>query len=173
MTQHERRGGDPGEQTPGQIEQQIERTRERLTQNMDELGERLRPANLKREAQEAIAEKAQHAAARVGGQARQTGTRVADFVSAHRLPSGAAGLGVILLVALTRERSRSAGGSLLGVAVGATVMGLALGWLLPEPEYGLAGETRNGFAGRATYAASRVKEVAMEAVRRQTSSRRG
>jgi hypothetical protein len=36
-----------GEQSPQEIEFEIERTRERMSSNIDEIGERLRPDNLK------------------------------------------------------------------------------------------------------------------------------
>jgi len=93
------------DQTPGQLEHEIERTRERMSSNIDALGEKLRPDNLRHQAKEAIAGKAQAVADRVGDQARLTGFRILDFITDHPLPVAAAGLGVMSLL-LLRKRSR-------------------------------------------------------------------
>jgi len=42
------------DQTPGQLEHEIEHTRERMSSNIDALGEKLRPDNLRHQAKEAI-----------------------------------------------------------------------------------------------------------------------
>ena len=90
MTQHERRGGDPGDQTPGQIEQQIERTRERLTQNMDELGERL--VVLVAELLEVVDHRLRRAQPIVGAvvRPREVGADIEELVldALERLPQG-------------------------------------------------------------------------------------
>ena len=53
--------GDPetGDRSPQEIEREIEATRERMSRDIDELGERLSPSNLKRQAKDAITGKAQ------------------------------------------------------------------------------------------------------------------
>ena len=53
--------GDPEARgrAPEEIQREIELTRERMSQNIDELGEKLSPQNLKRQAKEAITGKAQ------------------------------------------------------------------------------------------------------------------
>jgi hypothetical protein len=94
------------DQTPGELEHEIERTRERMSSNIDALGEKLRPDNLKHQAKEAIAEKAQAVADRVGDQARLTGFRILDFITDHPLPVAAAALGVISLLLLRRGGRR-------------------------------------------------------------------
>lgn len=94
------------ERSPQQIEFEIERTRERMSSNIDELGERLRPDNLKQQAKDAIANKAQDVVANVGDQARQTGGRMIDFITEHPLPVAAVGLGAIWLFTL-RKGGRS------------------------------------------------------------------
>jgi ElaB/YqjD/DUF883 family membrane-anchored ribosome-binding protein len=91
-----------GERSPQEIEFEIERTRERMSSNIDELGERLRPDNLKQQAKDAIANKAQDVVSNVGDQARQTGGRVMDFITEHPLPVAAVGLGAIWLFTLRR-----------------------------------------------------------------------
>jgi len=102
------RQGDAGagEQSPQEIESEIERTRERMSSNLDALGEKLSPDNLKQQAKDAITNKAQDVVANVGDQARQTGGRVIDFITEHPLPVAAVGLGAIWLFTL-RKGSRS------------------------------------------------------------------
>jgi ElaB/YqjD/DUF883 family membrane-anchored ribosome-binding protein len=94
------------DQTPQEIEHEIERTRERMSSNIDALGERLSPDNLKQQAKEAIAGKAQDVVANVGDQARQTGGRMIDFITENPLPVAAVGLGAIWLFSM-RRGSRS------------------------------------------------------------------
>lgn len=94
------------ERNPQDIEFEIERTRERMSSNIDELGERLRPDHLKQQAKDAIANKAQDVVANVGDQARQTGGRMIDFITEHPLPVAAVGLGAIWLFTL-RKGGRS------------------------------------------------------------------
>ncbi len=111
MSMEEREGLTQGDATadnrsPQEIEFEIERTRDRMSSNIDELGERLRPDNLKQQAKDAIATKAQDVVANVGDQARETGGRMIDFIAEHPLPVAAVGLGAIWLFTL-RRGSRS------------------------------------------------------------------
>ena len=94
------------ERSPQEIEFEIERTRERMSSNIDALGEKLRPDHLKQQAKDAIANKAQDMVANVGDQARQTGSRMIDFITEHPLPVAAVGLGAIWLFTL-RKGNRS------------------------------------------------------------------
>jgi hypothetical protein len=97
--------------TPQQIEHEIERTRERMSHNLDALGERLSPDSLKQRAREAIAGKAEDVLANLGDQARRTGARLLDLITEHPLPAAAVGLGVIGLFFLRRgRRGRKSGG---------------------------------------------------------------
>src|SRR5438552_19124877 len=96
--------------SPEDIEREIERTRERMSSNIDALGEKLSPAHLKQQAKDAIAEKAQNAVADVGDQARETGTRVIDFITQNPLPVAAASLGAIWLFSLRRGNQRKVSG---------------------------------------------------------------
>ena len=83
---------DPGRTTsPEQIEREIERTRERMSSNIDALGDKLSPDNLKQQAKEAIAEKAQDVVANVGDQARADRLPAHGFH--HREPSAGRGRG--------------------------------------------------------------------------------
>ena len=79
------------------IEREIEQTRARMSENIDTISEKLRPGNL-----------AQSAAAGIGEQARQTGSRLADAIRENPIPIAAIGLGVTWLVA--RQRLKSGAG---------------------------------------------------------------
>jgi len=109
MNQDDREDLTTGEQgiepSAREIEHEIERTRERMSSNIDQLGERLRPDALKQQARDAIAGKAQDVVANVGDQARQTGSRLVDFITENPLPVAAVGLGAIWLFTL-RKGSR-------------------------------------------------------------------
>jgi hypothetical protein len=85
--------GTRGEKSPEQIEREIEATRERMTRDIDELGERLSPDNLKRQAKEAITNKA-----------RSTGFRMMDFIQENTSLVAAMGLGAVWLI---QQRNRS------------------------------------------------------------------
>jgi ElaB/YqjD/DUF883 family membrane-anchored ribosome-binding protein len=119
MTQHERRdpelayepadqGFDSGiersERSPEEIEREIEQTRDRMSRNIDELGDRLRPSNLKEEAKSAIKDAAQGAVSNVGEQARRTSSRLVEVIRENPLPVIAVGAGVTWLLT---QRSKS------------------------------------------------------------------
>ena len=76
-----------------QLERDIEQTRARMSRDIDEIGERLRPGNL-----------AQSAVNSVGEQARRTGSRLADFLRDNAVPVAAIGFGVTWLAAERRSR---------------------------------------------------------------------
>lgn len=236
------------ERSPEEIQRDIERTRERMSSNIDELGDRLSPDNLKHQAKEAISDKAQDVVSSVGDQARQTGSRVVDFITQNPLPVAAVGLGAIWLFTLrnrsevsgdrmarfaytgperrqpngrsklgrrltdraehmkermgekaseagerageikdrmqeratelgsgAKRKAREAKGGLermmhenpLALAVGAAVIGVALGLLLPETdkEREMMGPARDRVADRVQDTAERVKDAAVEAGR--------
>jgi gas vesicle protein len=92
------------EQTPEQIERDIEATRERMSRDIDELGERLSPDNLKRQAKEAITGKAHQVVNNVGAGARRTGFRMMDFIQENTSLVAAMGLGAVWLI---QQRNRS------------------------------------------------------------------
>jgi ElaB/YqjD/DUF883 family membrane-anchored ribosome-binding protein len=91
------------ERSPQEIEREIERTRERMSNNIDALGDKLSPDNLKQQAKDAIAGKARDVAANVGDQARQTGSRALDFITENPLPVAAVTLGAIWLFTMRRS----------------------------------------------------------------------
>jgi len=236
------------ERSPEEIQRDIERTRERMSSNIDELGDRLSPDNLKHQAKEAISDKAQDMVSSVGDQARQTGSRVVDFITQNPLPVAAVGLGAIWLFTLrnrsevsgdrmarfaytgperrqpngrsklgrrltdraehmkermgekaseageragemkgrmqerasewgseAKQKAREARGGMermmhenpLALAVGAAVVGIALGLLLPETdkEREMMGPARDRLGDRVQDTAERVKDAAVEAGR--------
>jgi hypothetical protein len=107
MSEYQRRepmGQDlAGDQrSPDEIELEIERTRERMSSNIDALGDKLSPDHLKRQAKEALAEKAHGVVSNVGDQARQTGSKLVDFITRNPLPVALAALGAIWLVTLRK-----------------------------------------------------------------------
>ena len=234
---NEYQGNEYQRQEPEEIQRDIERTRERMSSNIDELGDRLSPDNLKNQAREAISGKAQDVVSNVGDQARQTGSRVVDFITQNPLPVAAVSLGAIWLFsprnrsevsgdrmarfAYTgperrepdgrpslgrrladraehmkekvsdatshageraseragelKERAREASGGFermmqdnpLAVAVGAAVIGVALGLLLPETEREreMLGPARDRLGDRVQSTAERVKDATVEAGR--------
>jgi ElaB/YqjD/DUF883 family membrane-anchored ribosome-binding protein len=87
--------GDPQAQgrSPEEIEREIEATRDRMSRDIDELGERLSPSNLKRQAKDAIA-----------GKAQDTGSRMMDFIQENPSLVAAMGLGAVWLI---QQRNKS------------------------------------------------------------------
>jgi ElaB/YqjD/DUF883 family membrane-anchored ribosome-binding protein len=87
--------GDPQarSRSPEEIEREIEATRERMSRDIDELGERLSPDNLKRQAKDAIA-----------GKAQDTGARMMDFIQENTSLVAAMGLGAVWLI---QQRTKS------------------------------------------------------------------
>ena len=96
--------------SPQEIEHEIERTRERMSSNIDALGDKLSPDNLKQQAKDAIAGKAQDVVANVGDQARETGSKVMDFITANPLPVAAVTLGAIWLVTMRKGNQGAVSG---------------------------------------------------------------
>lgn len=96
--------------SPQEIEHEIERTRERMSSNIDALGDKLSPDNLKQQAKDAIAGKAQDVVANVGDQARETGSKVMDFITANPLPVAAVTLGAIWLVTMRKGNQGTVSG---------------------------------------------------------------
>jgi ElaB/YqjD/DUF883 family membrane-anchored ribosome-binding protein len=222
--------GAQAERRPEEIERDIEQTRSRMSRNIDELGDRLSPSNLKEEAKSAIKGAAQGAVSNVGEQARRTGSRLVEVIRENPLPVIAVGAGVTWLLTqrsrsdvsgdrMARARvghavsdvkdsvSEAAGGvaeraselkeragermsdiggqarwqtqrlktnlehaaeeNPLALAIGATVVGLALGLLLPgtQRENEIMGPARDQLVDRAEETVERTKDAALEAGR--------
>jgi Protein of unknown function (DUF3618) len=92
--------------SPDEIEQDIEATRDRLSRDIGELGEKLRSGNL----------------------IRQAGYRVFDSIRENPLPALAMGLGTFWLLQRRGGNERSGDRA---VMAGAAILGLALGLLIP------------------------------------------
>ncbi|HEU4954375.1 MAG TPA: DUF3618 domain-containing protein, partial [Gemmatimonadales bacterium] len=92
------------ERSPEEIERQIADTRERMSRDIDELGERLSPDSLKRQAKDAISGKAHEVVSNVGAGARRTGFRMMDFIQENTSLVAAMGLGAVWLI---QQRNRS------------------------------------------------------------------
>lgn len=86
------------EKTPEEIERDIELTRSRMSRDIDELGDRLSPENLKEGAKSAIKSAAQGAVSNVGQSARRTGSRLVEVIRENPLPVIAVGAGVTWLL---------------------------------------------------------------------------
>ena len=91
-------------QDPEEIEREIGQTRNRLSRDIDELGNKLSPQNLKEEAKSAIKGAAHGAVSNVGEQARRTGSRLVEVIRENPLPVIAVGAGVTWLLT---QRSHS------------------------------------------------------------------
>jgi ElaB/YqjD/DUF883 family membrane-anchored ribosome-binding protein len=230
---------EPEDWRPAQIEREIEMTRGRMSENIDELGDRLSPQSLKEQAKSAIQDAAENAVQSVGEQARRTGSRLVDMIRENPLPVIAVGAAATWL--LTRrspqgpvsgdrmarfaytgperrserqpvsgmaqrigdtvsgararmtdvatdvsERSREMGARArqqttriknnlehtieenpLSFALGAVVLGLAAGLLLPgtEREDEVMGPARDRLVDRAEVVAERVKDATVDASR--------
>jgi ElaB/YqjD/DUF883 family membrane-anchored ribosome-binding protein len=134
--------------SPQDIEREIEETRNRMSQNIDELGDRLRPETLKQEAKDAIRNAAHGAVSNVGEQARRTGSRLVDVIRENPLPVIAVGAGVTWLLKL-RSSSDISGNRMARYA-----------YTGPERRQG---EGWQGIKGRVGGAVSEVKEKVSEA----------
>jgi ElaB/YqjD/DUF883 family membrane-anchored ribosome-binding protein len=82
---------EPEDRDPQQIERDIEMTRGRMSQNIDELGDRLSPQALKEQAKSAVQDAVGNAAGSVGKQARRTGWALLDTIRENPLPAIAVG----------------------------------------------------------------------------------
>jgi hypothetical protein len=134
--------GDPQPRgkPPEQIEREIEATRERMSRDIDELGDRLSPENLKRRAKNAITGKAQGIAHNVSEQAREKGFRMVDFIQENTSLVAAMGLGAVWLIQ-QRNRSEISGDRMARFA-----------YTGPE-------RRREGFTGRIADRASSVRDT--------------
>ena len=133
------------------IEREIEETRARMSQNIDELGDRLSPGNLKHEAKTAIRHVAQDAVFNVGEQARRTGWRLVDVIRENPLPVIAVGAGVTWLLT-QRSNSEISGNWMARYA-----------YTGPDRRQGDSWQHGSGIKGRVDEAVSGVKETVSEA----------
>jgi ElaB/YqjD/DUF883 family membrane-anchored ribosome-binding protein len=164
MNEYERQTGGLGQNEPGngrtpeEIEREIEATRERMSRDIDELGERLSPDNLKRQAKEAITGKAHEVVSNVGAGARRTGFRMMDFIQENTSLVAAMGLGAVWLIQ-QRNRSEISGDRMARFAyTGPERRGSGLTRRLADR----AGEVRHAIGDRMSSAGESVSERAGE-----------
>jgi ElaB/YqjD/DUF883 family membrane-anchored ribosome-binding protein len=136
---------------PEQIEREIEQTRTRLSRDIDELGNRLSPQNLKEEAKTAIKDAAHGAVSNVGEQARRTGSRLVEVIRENPLPVIAVGAGVTWLLT-QRSRSDFSGDRMARYA-----------YTGPERRQGDGWQSGTGIKGRVGSAVSEAKDSVSEA----------
>jgi ElaB/YqjD/DUF883 family membrane-anchored ribosome-binding protein len=140
-----------GEKSPEDIEREIEETRNRMSQNIDELGDRLSPDNLKHEAKNAIRHVAHDTVSNVGEQARRTGSRLVEVIRENPLPVIAVGAGVTWL--LTQRSSGDVSGDRMA----------RYAYTGPDRRQGEGWQHGSGIKGRVGEAVSGVKETVSEA----------
>jgi uncharacterized protein DUF3618 len=81
---------------PEVLEDQIERSRERISVDLDQLGERLKPHHLKERAQGALEEKA-----------RLAGRRLIELIRHNPVPTIGVGIAGLVLLARSRRGKKS------------------------------------------------------------------
>jgi ElaB/YqjD/DUF883 family membrane-anchored ribosome-binding protein len=143
--------GTRGDKSPEEIEREIEQTRSRLSRDIDELGNKLSPSNLKEEAKSAIKDAAQGAVSNVGEQARRTSSRLVEVIRENPLPVIAVGAGVTWLLT-QRSRSDVSGDRMARYA-----------YTGPERRQGRHWQSGSGGTGRVGSNVSGVKESVSEA----------
>jgi gas vesicle protein len=143
--------GARGDKGPEEIEREIEQTRTRLSRDIDELGNRLSPQNLKEEAKTAIKDAAHGAVSNVGEQARRTGSRLVEVIRENPLPVIAVGAGVTWLLT-QRSRTDFSGDRMARYA-----------YTGPERRQGEGWQSGTGIKGRVGSAVSEAKDTVSEA----------
>jgi gas vesicle protein len=143
--------GTRSDKTPEEIEREIGQTRNRLSRDIDELGHKLSPQNLKEEAKSAIKDAAQGAVSNVGEQARRTGSRLVEVIRENPLPVIAVGAGVTWLLT-QRNRSEISGNRMARYA-----------YTGPERRQGESWQSGSGIRGRVGSTVSGVKDSVSEA----------
>jgi ElaB/YqjD/DUF883 family membrane-anchored ribosome-binding protein len=149
------------EKSPEEIEREIEETRNRMSQNIDELGDRLNPDNLKHEAKSAIRHVAQDAVSTVGEQARRTGSRLVDVIREYPLPVIAVGAGVTWLLT-QRSHSDVSGDRMARYA-----------YTGPERRQGDSWQHGSGIKGRVSEVKEKVSEATSGIADRASELARG
>jgi ElaB/YqjD/DUF883 family membrane-anchored ribosome-binding protein len=81
---------------PEVLEDEIERSRERISSDIDQLGQRLKPHHLKERAQDALEDKAKRA-----------GHRLIELIRRNPLPAIGAGVAGLLLFARGRRSKKT------------------------------------------------------------------
>ncbi len=148
-----------GDKSPEEIEREIEETRSRLSRDIDELGNKLSPSNLKEEAKSAIKDAAQGAVSNVGEQARRTSSRLVEVIRENPLPVIAVGAGVTWLLT-QRSRSDVSGDRMARYAYTGPERRQGRSWQSGSGVSGKVGSTVSGMKDSVSDAASGVAERA-------------
>jgi len=143
------------QQNPEEIEREIEQTRNRLSRDIDELGNKLNPQNLKEEAKSAIKGAAHGAVSNVGEQARRTGSRLVEVIRENPLPVIAFGAGVTWLLT-QRSRSEVSGSRMARYAYTGPERRQGDSWPTGSTIRGRSGGTMSGVKDSVSEAASSV-----------------
>jgi ElaB/YqjD/DUF883 family membrane-anchored ribosome-binding protein len=153
--------GTRGDKSPEEIEREIEQTRSRLSRDIDELGNKLSPSNLKEEAKTAIKDAAQGAVSNVGEQARRTSSRLVEVIRENPLPVIAVGAGVTWLLT-QRSRSDVSGDRMARYAYTGPERRQGRHWQSGSAGTGRIGSSVSGVKDSVSEAASGVAERAGE-----------
>lgn len=137
---------DKENREPEQIEREIEMTRGRMSENIDELGDRLSPQNLKERAKGAIQDAAGNAVQSVGEQARRTGWGLVDMIRENPLPAIAVGAAATWL--LTKRSQGPVSGDRMA----------RYAYSGPERRSGQGWQHAGGITGRAGVVVSEARE---------------
>src|SRR3954467_9134846 len=149
------------DKSPEEIEREIEQTRSRLSRDIDELGNKLSPSNLKEEAKTAIKDAAHGAVSNVGEQARRTSSRLVEVIRENPLPVIAVGAGVTWLLT-QRSRSDVSGDRMARYAYTGPERRQGRNWQSGSGGAGRVGSTVGGVKDSVSEAASGVAERASE-----------
>jgi gas vesicle protein len=168
--------GDTENRNPEQIERDIEMTRGRMSQNIDELGDRLSPDNLKAQAKSVIQNAAGSAAQSVGEKARRTGWGLVEMIRENPLPAIAVGAAATWLLTKRSPQGPVSGDRMARYAYSGPERRSGQGWQHAGGITGRAGVVVSEARERATDVASGVSERAGELggrARQQSARLRG
>lgn len=137
--------------SPEAIERDIEQTRERMSQNIDALGHKLSPRNLKQQAKEAISGAAHDAAASVSDKARRTGSKVIESLRENAVPVAMVGAGVTWMIMKRSDASSQRRGYTTGGYAGEERRGVSryVGTTSAREEFGYGSPSYRGSHGSA------------------------
>jgi ElaB/YqjD/DUF883 family membrane-anchored ribosome-binding protein len=139
--------GGTDDKNPQLIEREIEMTRGRMSQNIDELGDRLSPDNIKAQAKSAIQDAAGSAVQSVGEQARRTGMGLVDMIRENPLPAIAVGAAATWLLTKRSPQGRVSGDRMARYAYSG-----------PERRSGQGWQHAGAITGRAGVVVSEARE---------------
>lgn len=113
-------GARPEGKSPEELQQDIRQTRERMSKDIDAIGDKLTPSKIKAQVKEQVMAQAQHTiheardkvrdfADSAGVQAKQAGSTVVETIKNHPVPAAIIGAGLGWFFALSARGDRSSG----------------------------------------------------------------